>query len=183
MCHLHFWPQKQRFDSHNVTPCTFWKKIRVDKRHDLYQIGRKFPSCKSVLKTCTEKFSNLFLEHFGKTLWTSPFSPSNRLFQKSLGTFFVRFLEPSDSCALIYPILNSLSSSQKDELETCKLHFLSLNIYPPFLAAETAIYPWKLFDMVPILSLTRVGIKYHCVVSLRMFAPTWWLHNLLHYKL
>jgi len=58
---LEFWPQQQWFSSHSVTPCRFWKKIRVEKWHDLYQI-----SLSNFFDDACRNSINSFVEHFGK---------------------------------------------------------------------------------------------------------------------
>ena len=136
---LHFWPPKQRFDRHNVTPRIFLKQIRVGKQHDLYKIGLARVFCRHL--------QNKF-----RFWWNIPENPSNiatlpvkSLFpETTLFMFSLIFGIPS-CCAPINSILNFYSCSQKVELKTCTLKFLSLNISISFVAVKTV-------DMVPILS-------------------------------
>ena len=76
-------------------------------------------------------------------------------FSRNCTMFWPTFGTPS-SCAQIALIIDSYESSWKFRFETCKFHFQRFNISTPFFAAKSVIYQSKQFDLVQVMTLTRI---------------------------
>ena len=107
-----------------MTPCIFLKKTRVQRRHELYQIGLT-----KVFKSRLQKKFRILCGTFRKNPPNIAILPVKSPFPETTWFLFCPIFGTQGSCAPIKSILNSYSSSQKVELETCKLHFW-VKIFP-----------------------------------------------------
>ena len=113
---------------------------------------------------CFSDVWRIFFNVFCGTLRTNPANiailPVKSLFSETTWFMFCPTFGTLSSCAPIALIVDSYWSSWKLRSETCKSHFQSFDIFTPFFAAKTVIYPSffvlsKQRDMVHVLSVTR----------------------------
>jgi len=124
---FHFWPPKSDLTATTWQPAYFLKNNRVERRHELYQIGLT-----KVLERRLQKKIHILGGTFRQNPPNIAILPVKSPFQEPLGSYFVRFFEPKVPALRLSRFWNHIEALKKlnQKHVSCISKIFSLHFLP-----------------------------------------------------